>query len=150
MDEAELRKERKKWMELLKRGVTIFNEARHAEPAAKIDFRGMDFSRIPDLDLGHVDFMNADLREANFSGVSLWMAQFGGADLRGVKFNGAELQGASFFTATWDDTTDFTGANTEGAQGVSGTRVLLLPSFERHDRRQFPRDVSREVQFSTR
>lgn len=88
--------EAQRFIDILKMGVTIWNEWRSGEPLTKPNLRNADLS---ELALENVNFTGADLRGANFNNAYLYDADFQGANLKGASLERAVLIGANFHRA---------------------------------------------------
>lgn len=88
--------EAQRFIDILKMGVTIWNEWRSGEPLTRPNLRNADLS---DLALENVNFTGADLRGVNFNNAYLYDADFQGANLKGASLERAVLIGANFHRA---------------------------------------------------
>ena len=98
-------------LEILKRGVEVWNEWRKKTPDAQPDISGADLS---EANLRRADLIGADLRGANLEGANLIDANLVGAALSGTNLTRANLSRALLFEANLID------ANLVGA-ALSGT-----------------------------
>jgi hypothetical protein len=78
------------YLELLRRGVDVWNEWRAKEPSVRPNLR-------------RADLRGASLSEANLSGADLSGADLSGVDLSRVDLSGADLSGADLCGATLTD-----------------------------------------------
>jgi len=83
-------------LNILKRGVGVWNEWRQKNPDIKPNLRGADLRKLP---LKKADFINADLRGANLREATLEKADFTNADIRGTNFKKTILKKAKFNNA---------------------------------------------------
>ena len=106
---------------VLMRGVEVWNQWRQDNPEITPDLRGADFTDElfantalknagGEIDLSHANFSLADCEGADFSGARCGDAKFSGADCTGANFNGAICVEADFRFARCEDV-DFSGAN---------------------------------------
>ena len=103
-------------LELIRKGTTIWNGWRAANPGVSPDLREADLqgADLREANLSDVDLNGANLRKARFSGADLR-----GADLRGADLSGAILDGVDFSRSTIDILTRYDGV--QGCDiGVNG------------------------------
>jgi uncharacterized protein YjbI with pentapeptide repeats len=101
-------------LEILKRGVEVWNQWRSENLLQEIDLREVDLNGISfrganlrdadlqGINLNNADLTDADLSKANLTGAELTNATINNADLRGAlvantKFTDADLTGANFY-----------------------------------------------------
>lgn len=108
-------------LDILKRGVKVWNEWREANSRIQPDLSGADLSsanlsraNLSDAYLSGANLSKAILSEANFNGAILSVANFSGANLRGALLSSTELSSTDLREA---DLTDayLSGANLYGA-----------------------------------
>ncbi|MBE9013276.1 pentapeptide repeat-containing protein [Pseudanabaenaceae cyanobacterium LEGE 13415] len=98
-------------VELLKRGVEVWNWWRKERRNVEIDLSGTDFS---DIDLTGADFTRTKLQGADFTRTNLSFANFSDAVLIGTNFFYANLRDANFIRADLRES-NLTRANLSGA-----------------------------------
>ncbi|MFC2063800.1 toll/interleukin-1 receptor domain-containing protein [Chloroflexota bacterium] len=86
----------KQQLNILKKGVDVWNKWRDENLDAEIDFGHTDLNGA---DLIEADFSDADLNGANLSGAELLRTDLSGANLREAKLNNARLHAANLFFA---------------------------------------------------
>lgn len=127
---------KKEHLDIIRQGVTIWNNWRKINPSVNPDlsnvnlcrsnltganFRGVNFweANLSKADLGDADFTESDLCFADFGGSNLTRADLSGTDLTSADFSGANLSAANFReTKLWGANltrTDIAGADFEGA-----------------------------------
>jgi hypothetical protein len=89
-------------LEILKKGVNVWNEWREQNPKIAVDLRSADLQR---LNLGGAKLWGANLRGTNLFGCNLNRASFILADLRGADLREVSLSGA------WLDEANLRGAS---------------------------------------
>jgi uncharacterized protein YjbI with pentapeptide repeats len=89
------------------------------------DLRGVDLQgeNLDDVDLTgallrNSDFSGASLNNARLPNTDLTEAEFDNAYIRNTDFSNADLERADFTGASFKDTANFSGANTELATGL--------------------------------
>jgi uncharacterized protein YjbI with pentapeptide repeats len=139
-----------KHLEILERGVKVWNRWREENPEIWPDLyganlRGVDLSgaNLSEADLGEANLSEADLRRANLRGARLIRADLSEADLSAAHLSAAilhrvNLRGANLFKA------DLSGAHTSEAQlGGTNLREADLSSNDLSGRDFSGKDLSR-------
>ncbi len=80
-------------LDILRQGVKVWNQWRKENPDIDPDVSEADISC---LQLGHADFLRANLSGANLSGANLSGANLSGANFEGANLSKAGLRGANF------------------------------------------------------
>jgi uncharacterized protein YjbI with pentapeptide repeats len=103
-------------LEILAKGVGVWNEWRERNPEIKPDLRWVNFIRknLAGVNLTHAHLVFAKLYRVNLTGANLREAYLGGADLRKARLSGANFTKASLFATRLRDA-DLSGADLRGA-----------------------------------
>ncbi|WP_148216146.1 pentapeptide repeat-containing protein [Acaryochloris marina] len=116
-------------VELLKRGIGVWNSWREENLYENLDFRRVQLSGsyLSEVDFSHANFeiaylSSAKLSCANLEGINLNRAYLGGADLYSANLRGANLIRANFNDAHLKEA-DLTNANLSGAH-LRGANLL--------------------------
>jgi hypothetical protein len=112
---------RREHLEVLKKGVTAWNEWRQENPTVRPLFYNRNLTKSAlGTTLDGVNFANAVLINTDLRGQDLNNANFHEANLGGAKLHGAKLRGANFCRTDLYETemigADLNGANLQGAQ----------------------------------
>jgi uncharacterized protein YjbI with pentapeptide repeats len=83
-------------LEILKRGVSVWNQWRENNPSTPIDLQGADLGKAL---LNEANFFRANLSKANLEGAQLREANFSEANLDETRLNGADLTKANLYLA---------------------------------------------------
>jgi uncharacterized protein YjbI with pentapeptide repeats len=114
-----------KHLEILKKGVEVWNEWRKNNPDIKPNLRKANLLRanLSDADLSRANLFGANLWRADLSGANIWRANLNEAYLWRADLSGANLFGANLNEADLSRTdlrrADLSGVNLEGAKNLT-------------------------------